>query len=139
MNNPQPAKETPVTTETTVSAQGPDSAVAVQSQPPPSAVQTRPTDSGAGVLIIRREADSPDNQLQRVEATITLPPSFQYAIPIKGVKLPNGDWDNSKNKVGITSDGYDYLNRVIGCSFFFPDEVHDEHGVMSPNPIHRTD
>jgi hypothetical protein len=53
--------------------------------------------------------------------------------------VKKGDEWTSESKVGITSDGYDYLNRVVGVTFFLPEIVHDEQGRARANPIHRKD
>jgi hypothetical protein len=79
------------------------------------------------------------SDIERIETTILLPADYQYAIAIRGKKNADGTWDNTQAKVGITADGYDYLNRVLGCSFFLPEWVHDEHGSKQLNPIHRKD
>lgn len=74
--------------------------------------------------------------VERVETTIELPAGFQYVIP--GTKKVNGQ-NVPNDKVGITSDGYDYINRVLGVSFYLPDFVPDQDAVMRHNPIHRSD
>lgn len=90
-------------------------------------------------LHVRATARTESGDLERVEATITIPPDFQYRIPIKGVRNPDGSWNNDMAKVGLTVDAYDYLNRVVGASFFLPAMVHDENDVVRHNPIHRKD
>jgi hypothetical protein len=93
-----------------------------------------PSPVGVDILSI---ADG--GELERYETEITIPADYQYAIPIKGKKLPNGDWDNTAAKIGIAADGYDYVNRILGASFFLPEWVHDEQGNPQRNPIHRKD
>ena len=80
-----------------------------------------------------------DKSLERIETIVTVPADFQYRIPMRGQKNPDGSWNNDAAKVGLTVDGYDYLNRVIGVSFFLPHEVADRDGKMQPNPIIRDD
>lgn len=70
-------------------------------------------------------------EVQRIETEVILPSGFQYLIKGKGRDVPN--------KVGITSDGYDYLNRVMGVMFWMPTVVPDETGQLVRNPIHRAD
>lgn len=129
-----------MTTETR-SAQGPDSARALATvDPNAQALQAAEASNVAGGhLLVTRGADNEDHTLERIEANIRLPAAFQYAIPVKGIKNADGSWNNDAAKVGITSDGYDYLNRVIGCTFFFPEMVHDENDHLRHNPIHRPD
>ena len=69
-------------------------------------------------------------------APVTLPASFQYVIP--GKKTVGDSWV-ADNKVGITSDGYDYLNRVVGVSFWTPPTVPNSAGEMVANPILQRD
>jgi hypothetical protein len=85
-------------------------------------------------------------EVERIEMPIIIPVNFQYLIPNKKKERrqdpDTGQWgdvwiDNSR--VGLTSDGYDYANRVLGAGFWLPDEVPDEHGRMVRNPIHRPD
>jgi hypothetical protein len=80
--------------------------------------------------IARRE------EVERFEATVTLPPSFMYVIP--GRKKVDNQWVDD-NKVGITSDGYDYANRTLGATFFLPGQVPDAEGNLVLNPIHKPD
>lgn len=82
-------------------------------------------------------AGRPD--VERIETSVMIPADYQYEIKVKGAKLPNGQWAPDRFKVGIAADGYDYLNRVLGASFFLPEWVHDEHGQSQRNPIHRAD
>jgi hypothetical protein len=79
------------------------------------------------------------DDVERIETSVTIPADYQYEIKVKGAKLPNGQWAPDRYKVGIAADGYDYLNRVLGASFFLPEWVHDEHGERQRNPIHRAD
>jgi hypothetical protein len=99
--------------------------------PNPSAVSADVLTTAPEVTHVAQRGD-----VVRVETTITLPPSFQYVIP--GRKKVDGQWVDD-NKVGITSDGYDFLNRVLGVSFYLPDWVPDESGELCRNPIHRPD
>lgn len=77
--------------------------------------------------------------VERIETVVTLPAGFQYEIKRKGSRNADGTWAPDSYKVGITADGYDYLNRVLGASFFLPEWVHDEQGRPQRNPIHRKD
>lgn len=79
-------------------------------------------------------------EVERLTARITLPVDYQYGIPKwqkTGRLKPDGkeEWGEVMNSVGITADGYEYLNRVIGARFFFPELVPNREGVMVPNPI----
>ena len=88
--------------------------------------------------------------LERVESVVRIPADYQYAIPRWVhqneitekdiiVKRGSGSFHAVADKVGLTIDGYDYVNRVLGASFFLPEFVHDENGDMRRNPIHRKD
>lgn len=81
-----------------------------------------------------------DKSLERFETVVTIPPEFQYAITKRG-KRATDDLPAipDETKVGLTVDAYDYLNRVVGATFFLPEKVHDENGVLQLNPIHRKD
>lgn len=79
-------------------------------------------------------------EVERLTARITLPVDYQYGIPKwqkTGRQKPDGkdEWGEVIDSVGITADGYEYLNRVIGVRFFFPPLVPNREGVMVPNPI----
>jgi hypothetical protein len=95
-----------------------------------------PADIGGGIAVT---SVALRGDVERVEVSVTLPASFQYVIPSR--KKVNGQWvdDVANSKVGITADGYDYLNRTLGVSFWLPDYVPDEHGELVRNPIHRPD
>jgi hypothetical protein len=83
--------------------------------------------------------------IERVESVVTIPSNFQYVITARKNERyqdERGQWhDNwmSDNKVGLTSDGYDYANRSLGAGFWLPKEVPDDMGNMVANPIHRPD
>ena len=87
--------------------------------------------------------------LERIEAVVVVPADFQYGITkwIDAAKVRpdqvvvnRGDYKVEViDKIGLTIDGYDYINRVMGVSFFLPEWVHDEHGEQKRNPIHRKD
>lgn len=103
------------------------------------AVQTEVSDVNPGIIEVTELAGRGD--VVRVEAVVALPKSFQYVVPVK-VKRGTGEnatWvlDTERTKVGITSDGYDYLNRYLGVSFFLPEFVPDDAGRKVRNPIHR--
>jgi hypothetical protein len=98
-----------------------------------------------GNLLVPPEADDTEasvvitevaerGDVMRFETFVWLPPTFQYVIPRRGKRD-----DDGPEKVGITADGYDYLNRSMGVSFFLPDFVPDEKGELVRNPIHRPD
>jgi hypothetical protein len=88
-------------------------------------------------LSVRNIAHRAD--VERVEATITLPPDYQYVIPKWEKDDVSGKWVKTVDKIGITADGYEYLNRVVGCTFFLPDFVPDRTGEMARNPIVQKD
>jgi hypothetical protein len=77
--------------------------------------------------------------VERVEATITIPPDYQYAIPKWEKDDVTNKWVKTVGSVGITADGYEYLNRVVGCTFYLPDLVPDREGRMARNPIVQKD
>lgn len=72
---------------------------------------------------------SNDGEVERVEQTVVLPAIYQYSIN----RYPAGQ------RVMLTSDAYDYINRVMGVQFYLPPRVNDEKGNLVPNPIHRPD
>jgi hypothetical protein len=72
-------------------------------------------------------------KVTRIETVVALPAGFQYAI--RGSGNP-GTAGFIPPKVGITSDGYDYINRVLGVSFWLPEKVVGRDGAMANNPIH---
>jgi hypothetical protein len=74
--------------------------------------------------------------LDRFQMKVMLHPVHQYAIPTRA--KVDGQWKTSYS-VGITSDGYDYLNRVMGVQLVQPEQVADKAGNIVPNPIHRPD
>lgn len=91
-------------------------------------------------LRVMTVAGRADKSLERFETVVTIPADYQYAITKRGKQaterypaIPD------ETKVGLTVDGYDYLNRVVGATFFLPEKVHDEKGVLQLNPIHRPD
>lgn len=102
----------------------------------PNALAPTPTEAGGGIHV---QSVALRGDIERVETSVTLPATFQYVIMAR--KKVNGQWvdDPEKSKVGITADGYDYLNRVLGVSFWLPDFVPDEKGDLVRNPIHRSD
>jgi hypothetical protein len=89
---------------------------------------------GAQDLAIQSIAGRDD--VERIETVVTIPEDYQYAI---SRKVKDGDTWRTEYKVGLTADAYDYLNRVIGVSFFLPEWVHNEQGEKQRNPIHRKD
>lgn len=112
--------------------------------PPPTAGTALATTKPKGIDVAQGMsllgiAGGDGREIERIETAVTIPVDYQYAIPIKGKKNPDGTWDNSAAKVGLTADAYDYLNRVVGVSFFLPEWVHNEKGEQQRNPIHRKD
>lgn len=102
----------------------------------PNAVATRDQQSGvtaAQDLTVRSVAVR--DEVERIEATITLPPEYQYAIP----KWNSETRSKEISGIGITADGYEYLNRVVGATFYLPDQVPDRDGNLALNPIVRKD
>lgn len=99
------------------------------------------------LLSVQAALDKPG--LERIESVVRVPADYQYAIG-RWVH-PNDVTDHDvvlrrgssmveiADKVGLTIDGYDYLNRVLGISFFLPEYVHDEADNVRRNPIHRKD
>lgn len=73
--------------------------------------------------------------LEKYDVPVVVPADFQYTIP-KWEKI-DGKWQKTVGAVGLTSSGYEYLNRVLGASFFLPDMVPDESGNLVRNPIRR--
>ena len=82
--------------------------------------------------------------LVRWQVETTIHPVHQYEIPAGKAQIVGRDehnepiWETPK-AVHITSDGYDYLNRMMGVQLVQPDMVPDETGTMVSNPIHRRD
>ena len=73
-----------------------------------------------------------------VQAVVRIPAHHQYKIAAGREQLENGKW-GTKYRVGVTADGYDNINRVVGAQFIVPEYIHDEQGVKVRNPIHRSD
>lgn len=77
--------------------------------------------------------------VERIETDLTLPRSFQYVID----KWVHDDKTNRAmkvvGKVGVTAEGYEYINRVLGATTFLPKYIHDETGKPQLNPIHHGD
>lgn len=84
--------------------------------------------TGALVAVGNKAVTRADESVERYETVVTLPPNFQYTVGKRG-----------HERLAITSDGYDYMNRSLGASFFLPDFVPNEVGEMVRNPIHRKD
>lgn len=131
----------------TQTAEPPSAPAAPQGVPPQTAAAARAVavrnestsvEAAQGLAVTDMLARE-DKSLERIETVVTVPPEFQYEIPIKGKKHPDGSWNNDTNKVGLTVDGYDYLNRVIGVSFFLPPKVQDREGELRYNPIIQRD
>lgn len=76
--------------------------------------------------------------IQVVAAEVIVPKHLQYEVKTGRKQDESGRW-NDQYKVGITSDGYDAINRVVGVQFILPEWVHDEVGERVRNPIHRKD
>lgn len=93
------------------------------------------TDGSAQDLMILEAAVTPHG-LRRHVSVIMVPPDYQYKIPRR--ELVNGQWTTTFS-VGLTIDGYDYINRSLGATFFLPEYVHDENDQPHRNPIHRKD
>jgi hypothetical protein len=74
-----------------------------------------------------------------VQAEVAIPKHLQYGIPGKKTKDAQGNWTQGPQKVGLTADGYDHVNRVMGVQLITPRFVHDENGTEVLNPIHRKD
>ena len=74
-----------------------------------------------------------------VRAEVTIPAHFQYRVPAGKKEDPNTGKKVDAFKVGVTADGYDFLNRFVGVQFLVPDFIHDENGERVRNPIHRKD
>lgn len=92
--------------------------------------QERRDDTGA--LVVRKESSVSVSQpdVERIETFVTIPANFQYEIAGK---------KGEPARLALTSDGYDYINRSLGATFFLPDWVPDEKGDLVRNPIHRPD
>jgi hypothetical protein len=77
--------------------------------------------------------------VELVTAKVTIPKHLQYEVATGARKQgPDGKW-YQPTKVGLTADGYDWVNRVVGVQIIVPKTVHDELGREQPNPIHRRD
>jgi len=73
-----------------------------------------------------------------VQAVVRIPAHHQYKISAGREKGIDGEW-RDKYRVGVTADGYDNINRVVGAQFIVPEWIHDEKGTPVRNPIHRAD
>ena len=116
-------------------------ALALQEAAATTAIEGRPTAppsrvaDGVRVLAV---SDADRGGLRRVEHSVVIPAEFQYAIPkwVRPDEVGNshvlGRSDNMVKvvgSVGIAADGYDYINRTFGGSFYMPETVHDENGT----------
>ncbi len=97
---------------------------------PPSTPAARPEDPNlkTDVVVIAGRGE-----VERLTARVTIPVDYQYGIP-KYTKV-NGAWTETLSSVGMTADGYEYLNRVLGVRFFLPPEVPNREGQLVRNPI----
>lgn len=75
--------------------------------------------------------------IEMIRAEIRIPVHHQYKIAAGG-EMVDGRWVD-KFRVGVTADGYDYINRFVGAQFLVPDFIHNEDGKQVRNPIHRRD
>jgi hypothetical protein len=114
-----------VTQQTPAPPQTPQGQSAALAERPKQQLESVATDMGVMAV-----AGRPG--LERIEAVVTIPADFQYAIKRR-------TREGETVKVGITADGYDYINRALGESFFLPQWVHDQEGRQQRNPIHRKD
>lgn len=71
-------------------------------------------------------------------AVVRIPKHHQYKISIGRTQDADGSWRDAY-RVGVTADGYDNVNRVVGAQFIVPEYIHDEKGERVRNPIHRAD
>jgi hypothetical protein len=76
-------------------------------------------------------------EVEVVQAEVGIPPHLQYKI--KTGSTGKGQSRKDVYKVGLTSDGYDHINRVAGVQIVAPKFVHDDEGRQVLNPIHRKD
>ncbi len=111
-------------------AQGPNAAALVRADQPSAVVASNEITSDMALTAYAEGRD-----LERVVAEVVLPVDYQYVIDKKDRETGG----RVITKVGITADGYDYLNRALGATFFFPRYVHDQEGREVLNPIHRRD
>lgn len=128
-------------------------AAAAEAQGGALAVQegAKPASRVADRMRVLAVAGADGKELERVELSVTIPAEYQYAITHwkKAGDVTDADyvvrrgesggWVEVSDKTGVTADGYDYLNRALGASFFMPQYVHDEQGEQRRNPIHRKD
>jgi len=91
-------------------------------------------------------------EVERIEHVVTLPAAYQFpmgSVKVKREKDHNGQWRDKVNpdtgqvelddtrKVGITSDGYLFLNRTLGLELVLAETVTGQDGKAYPNPIHQ--
>lgn len=119
---------TPSTPGTSTSPAGNPNAITVRQQ------ETQMAAAGQDVKVLSIASRS---DVERIETVVSIPADYQYEIKRK-VKDSQGNW-SEEAKVGLTADAYDYLNRVIGVTFFMPEFVHDAQDQVHRNPIHRKD
>lgn len=108
------------------------------SAPPNRALaKTEPRAVDLDVPVSRVTSAVEKGGIEMVKAEIGIPIHHQYKIAA-GREQVNGEW-RDKYRVGVTADGYDYINRFVGAQFFVPEFIHNEKGEQVRNPIHRRD
>src|SRR5688572_12524875 len=106
----------------------------------PSAVATREQEEPADIQlpIVSNRPSITKNEITITPVRVRIPIHHQYKIKAGREQGADGQW-RDKFRVGLTADGYDGLNRVVGAQFIIPEFIHDEQGERVRNPIHRTD
>lgn len=105
------------------------------------------------VVVARQVAGLPAEraEVERIEHVVTLPAAYQFQMgTVKVQRRKRGnDWEDvidpetrrpvldDTRKVGITSDGYLFLNRTLGLELVLADTVTGQDGKAYPNPIHQ--
>lgn len=128
--------------------------------PSPTAVAVRPNRAQLAslnpdhdvLITVKQVGGLPPERadVERIEHIVTLPAAYQFqmgSVKTKREKRGN-DWQDvldpdtrrpiidDTRKVGITSDGYLFLNKTLGYDIVLTEEVSDREGQMVRNPIH---
>lgn len=107
---------------------------ALTTRPPRSDVETVSQDLVIADMI--KDVAMIPGEVQRWVVKVPMKAIHQYSI--RSGKKVGGEWVDV-HRVFITSEGYDWMNRIMGVQLHVPEWVHDEAGNAVRNPIHRRD
>lgn len=105
---------------------------------PETAIAPRDEASDIALPIIGMRETINKGDISVTPAKVRIPAHHQYRIKAGREQDDQGNWVD-KYRIGLTADGYDGLNRVVGAQFIIPEFIHDEKGERVRNPIHRSD